>query len=42
MESTSLVAGRAVADFIVGSHALAQAALDPTRYEQDFPELKLI
>ena len=35
-----------LADFIIGSHALTQAdrlmTLDPTRYEQDFPELKLI
>ena len=38
-------ARRLLADFIIGSHALAQAdrlmTLDPTRYEQDFPELKL-
>jgi len=34
-----------LADFIIGSHALAQAdrlmTLDPKRYKQDFPELKL-
>jgi predicted nucleic acid-binding protein len=37
---------RLLADFIIGSHALAQAdrfmTLDPKRYDQDFPELKLI
>jgi predicted nucleic acid-binding protein len=37
---------RLLADFIIGSHALAQAdrlmTLDPKRYKQDFPELKLI
>jgi predicted nucleic acid-binding protein len=37
---------RLLADFIIGSHALAQAdrlmTLDPKRYRQDFPELKLI
>jgi predicted nucleic acid-binding protein len=37
---------RLLADFIIGSHALAQAdrlmTLDPQRYKQDFPELKLI
>lgn len=37
---------RLLADFIIGSHALAQAdrfmTLDPTRYKRDFPELKLI
>jgi predicted nucleic acid-binding protein len=36
---------RLLADFIIGSHALAQAdrlmTLDPKRYSQDFPELKL-
>src|SRR5882724_3237872 len=36
---------RLLADFIIGSHALAQAdrfmTLDPQRYKQDFPELKL-
>lgn len=36
---------RLLADFIVGSHALLQAdrlmTLDPTRYKQDFPELRL-
>jgi predicted nucleic acid-binding protein len=35
-----------LADFVIGSHALAQAdrfmTLDPKRYERDFPELKLI
>ena len=37
---------RLLADFIIGSHALAQAdrslTLDPKRYERDFPELKFI
>ena len=37
---------RVLADFINGSHALMQAdrlmTLDPKRYKQDFPELKLI
>ena len=37
---------RLLADFIIGSHALAQAdrfmTLDPKRYERDFPGLKLI
>jgi len=37
---------RLLADFIIGSHALAHAdrfmTLDPKRYKQDFPELKLI
>ncbi len=36
---------RLLADFIIGSHALAQAdrlmTLDPKRYSRDFPELKL-
>ena len=36
---------RLLADFIIGSHALAQAdrfmTLDPKRYERDFPEPKL-
>jgi predicted nucleic acid-binding protein len=39
-------AKRLLADFIIGSHALAQAdrimTLDPKRYERDFPELKLM
>jgi predicted nucleic acid-binding protein len=37
---------RLLADFIIGSHALSQAdrlmTLDPKRYKQDFPELKLV
>jgi len=37
---------RLLADFIIGSHGLAQVdrimTLDPQRYKQDFPELKLI
>jgi predicted nucleic acid-binding protein len=35
-----------LADFIIGSHALAQAdrfmTLDPKRYARDFPDLKLV
>lgn len=37
---------RLLADFIIGAHALKQAdrlmTLDPKRYIQDFPELKMI
>ena len=37
---------RLLADFIIGSHALAHAdrfmTLDPKRYSRDFPELKLV
>src|SRR6266852_935013 len=37
---------RLLADFMIGSHALARAdrfmTLDPKRYRQDFPDLKLI
>ncbi|HEX3443246.1 MAG TPA: type II toxin-antitoxin system VapC family toxin [Chthoniobacterales bacterium] len=37
---------RLLADFIIGAHALKQAdrlmTLDPKRYIQDFPELKLM
>jgi len=37
---------RLLADFMIGSHALIQTdrlmTLDPTRYRQDFPELRLI
>ncbi len=37
---------RLLADFIIGSHALAHAdrfmTLDPQRYARDFPELKPI
>lgn len=36
---------RLLADFLVGAHALLQAdrlmTLDPARYKQDFPELRL-
>lgn len=36
---------RLLADFMIGSHALVQAdrlmTLDPARYQQDFPELRL-
>ncbi len=39
-------AKRLLADFIIGSHALAHAdrfmTLDPRRYARDFPELKLV
>jgi hypothetical protein len=37
---------RLLADFVIGAHALLQAdrlmSLDPTRYKQYFPELKLV
>jgi len=37
---------RLLVDFLIGAHALAQAdcllSLDPTRYIQDFPELKIL
>ncbi len=37
---------RLLVDFLVGAHALARAdrlmTLDPKRYKQDFPELRLI
>ena len=37
---------RLLADFLIGAHALVQAErlliLDPTRYRQDFPELRLL
>lgn len=37
---------RLLADFIIGSHAVSRAdrfmTLDPKRYRQDFPELKLV
>lgn len=44
--STREAPRRLLVDFIIGSHALTQAdrlmTLDPKRYEQDFPEFKLI
>jgi predicted nucleic acid-binding protein len=44
--STRETPRRLLADFIIGSHALIRAdslmTLDPARYKQDFPELKLI
>lgn len=37
---------RLLADFLIGAHALFQAdrllTLDPVRYKQDFPELRLL
>ena len=37
---------RILADFLIGAHALVQAerlmTLDPKRYTQDFPELRLL
>ena len=37
---------RLLADFLIGAHALVQAerllTLDPKRYNQDFPELRLL
>ena len=37
---------RLLADFLIGAHALVQAerllTLDPKRYKQDFPELRLL
>ena len=37
---------RLLADFIIGAHAMIQAdrflTLDPKRYSQDFPELRLV
>jgi predicted nucleic acid-binding protein len=45
-KTAQMGAKRLLADFIIGSHALVQAdrlmTLDPKRYQQDFPELKLI
>ena len=44
-KSASTSPKRLLADFLIGSHALIQAdrlmTLDPTRYQQDFPELRL-
>jgi predicted nucleic acid-binding protein len=37
---------RLLADFLIGAHALVQTdcllTLDPTRYSQDFPEVRLL
>lgn len=45
-KATATTPKRLLADFIIGSHALAQAdclmTLDPKRYRRDFPELKLV
>jgi|SRR5690242_11557694 len=44
-KATAISPRRLLADFIIGAHALAQAdclmTLDPRRYRQDFPELRL-
>ena len=45
-KATSEVPRRILADFLIGAHALVQAerllTLDPKRYSQDFPELRLL
>lgn len=45
-KATAATPKRLLADFIIGSHALTQAdclmTLDPRRYRQDFPELRLV
>ena len=45
-QSSKTGAKRLLADFLIGSHALVQAdrllTLDPHRYSQDFPEVRLI
>src|ERR1039457_3213222 len=45
-KATGVGPRRILADFLIGAHALAQAerllTLDPTRYRQDFPELRLL
>ncbi len=44
--STGEAPKRLLADFMIGAHAVLQTdrlmTLDPTRYRQDFPELRLI
>lgn len=45
-QSTGKSPWRLLADFLIGAHALVQAdrllTLDPTRYAQDFPEVRLL
>lgn len=45
-QSSKTGAKRLLADFLIGSHALVQAnrllTLDPHRYSQDFPEVRLV
>jgi hypothetical protein len=45
-QSTGKSPRRPLADFLIGAHALVQAdrllTLDPTRYAQDFPEVRLL
>lgn len=45
-QSTAEGPRRVLADFLIGAHALVQAeqllTLDPKRYQQDFPEVRLL
>jgi len=45
-QSTGAGPRRLLADFLIGAHALVQAdrllTLDPTVYQRDFPELRLL
>jgi predicted nucleic acid-binding protein len=45
-QATSEGPRRLLADFLIGAHALVQTerllTLDPKRYSQDFPELRLL